>query len=144
MKQFDDQEDVLTVWVNDTAHPAKFRLMLDKKGKAPHSAAFKFVTVPVGGKITLPKDFDDAIRTENEFGVVVGGLCPWLKKEGEVEVQLEPCLDFETVIEETKASKLADKLQKQKALEEARKLMAEEKVRSESEPAKRGRKPSNV
>lgn len=130
MKQFDDNEDTQsdTVWVNNTTHTAKFKIMLEKAGRAPNSAAFRAITLSPGQSIKLDSVHDHSIRTEDAYGKVVGGLCPWLSKDGEDEVEMEPCLDFEAVANQLELEKLAVKVQKDKALEEAIKIQAEQKA----------------
>jgi hypothetical protein len=134
MKQFqddlelDEEEYHETVWVNNTVYTAKFKLMQEKTGKAAYSSAFRTHVLKPGDKLTLSSVFDDAIRTVDKNGMVVGGLCPWLEKEGEDDVEIHSCLDFESIAEELELQKIAVQNTKSKALEEAVKIMAEKKA----------------
>lgn len=138
MKQFEDvdsqsgesfeEEYHETVWVNNTTHTAKFKLMQEKSGRVANSAAFRTHILKPGDKVTLSSVFDDAIRTIDKDGIIVGGLCPWLEKEGEDDVEMHSCLDFETIAEELELQKIAIKNTKAKALEAAVKIMAEQKA----------------
>ena len=144
MKQFRDdeeQEPTNTIWVNDTKYTATFRLMQFKHGKAPNSASFKKYVIAPGETKLIDSQFDSAIRTEDKYGRVIGGLCPWLKKQGEDEVEMEDCLNFEAVADKMAIQKLAEELKQSKALEEAIKVHAEQKVAEAADPKpKRGRK----
>lgn len=132
MKHFKEETEYTeTVWTNTTVHTATFRLMLDKPGRAPHSSKFRVYTIKPGDKVSIPSYYSDAIRTEDKYGKVIGGLCPWLKKAGEGEVEMEKCLDFETIASNIELEVLAKKIQKDKALEEAIKVQAENKVKGE-------------
>lgn len=124
-KEFDDR----TIWINDTTEKAVFRVLTTKlTGKKNSGVLFKTVEINPGERKALDSEYDSAIRTENAYGQVIGGLCPWLKKEGEVEVELHPCLDYKAVEEQIALEKLATKLQKDDALKDAIKVFAEQQV----------------
>lgn len=122
-----------TIWVNDSEKNVKFRLLTNRKtGKQQSGVEFVDISIAPGKSIELPVEFDSAIRTEDDTGRVVGGLCPWLKKDGEEKVNLHPSLDYEAVQAEIEIKELAVKLEKERALSEAVKVHAEKTV------AKRG------
>ncbi len=149
-KKFLDDEDAteqeavykLTTWVNDTQETARFQLMQVEAGKIQYSAKFRKIVIKPGQKLALESRFDDAIRTM-ERGRVVGGLCPWLKKEGEDEVEMEDCLDYKTVAETLEVLDLSLKLQKRKGLEEAIKIHSERKAQEPTvaKPKNKGGRP---
>lgn len=118
-----------TTWVNGTHDTVKFRLMTDKRTGPKNSGIhFRIVTLHPGDKITLSSEFNSAIRTEDTNGIIVGGLCPFLNKEGEEEVNLHPCLDFKKVVEDIELDALAKKMQKDNSMKDAIKAYSEKKV----------------
>src|SRR5271169_2551785 len=110
-----------TVWLNDSDKSARFRLQIKGIGKAEYSCSFRMINIPAGGQVKLSSMYDKAIRTENEQGEVIGGLCPWLKKQGEDFVNLIACLDYQAIEKELQikslASQLRDKQSQQIALD---------------------------
>jgi hypothetical protein len=144
MKQFDDEvedteeEPKDTVWVNDTIHTAKFRLQVKESGKLPYSSKFRTITLKPGDKITLSSDYDDGIRTENKSGTVIGGLCPWLKKQGEDFIDIAECLNFEAVADKIELEQLADKIRVDESLKAAVIVQQELKV---NPPRNKGGRP---
>lgn len=146
---FNKQKDTFknSTWVNNTDYTAKFMLLTDVEqgrsidGKPVQNGVARAVKLAPGEEITLESRYDDAIRTiEKDFenkiiqgGKVVGGLCPWLsrKEDADESPELMDCLDFVFVIEEEKTKKLSVTLAKEKALAEARAVIAKEKAELE-------------
>jgi len=133
-KVFEQQKDQFkeSTWINNTQHTARFMLMLDNTNTKTYCGGVRAIKIAPGESIVLQSVYDRAIRTLSETGEVVGGLCPWLEKlEDDYKPELAKCLDFESVIEEEAAKKLAEKLQKDTAMAEARKVLAAKKLEAE-------------
>lgn len=139
-KLFETQKDEfkMTTWVNNTNHVARFMVMLDNVDPRTFCGKARAIRLEPGETVTLQSIYDNAIRQiDKDTGRVIGGLCPWLDKaEDDERPEMMECLDFETVIEEEAAKKLAVKLQKDQAMAEARKQLAEKKLADAEAPKK--------
>lgn len=120
MNQFNQDK---TIWINDSEEDIKLKLYKEVAGGSNKMTAV-MVEVKAGKQVSLPSIYDQSIRKERH-GQVVGGLCPWLRKKGETKVNLLPELDYFARKKEQDMVEMAEKIQKQKALEEAAKLLAE-------------------
>lgn len=119
MNEFNNHK---TTWVNDTEVTIRFKLYLETAGGSKKMVS-KVIEIEPGKQLSLPSSFDSAIRKERD-GKIVGGLCPWLKKKGETNLNLLPELDYFARKKEQDMTELAEKLRKQKDLEEAAKLLS--------------------
>lgn len=110
-----------TIWVNDQDITFKARLFLEN-GK------HKDIEFPPGKEFSLPSQYDAAIRTQDQTGLVVGGLVPLLKKKGEANVKVHACLDYKAVAEEIELEEMTKKIAKEEAQAKAIVRQAEKKA----------------
>lgn len=128
-----------STWKNESDKVVKLRLLTDARdGKKQQGFKFKHVVIPPGETVELPCEFDRAIRDVRD-GVIVGGQCPWLTKVNDVEFPMHPSLDYKAVAEELELQSLAEKIRKEKALEEAIKVQAERKAEEVVSPKKKAK-----
>lgn len=91
------KEITFTTWVNESKHHLDFDLLDNDE--------WVNVQLKPGEKVTLNSDLDNYIRTEKN-GMVIGGKCPFLKKEGEKDVVFRsPHLNVPKLIEEEEIKK---------------------------------------
>lgn len=111
-----------TTWYNDSEYDVKFSYFQEAVGTQKMKKVT--VTIPAGKTQTLPSHLDSTIRkVDSSTNQIVGGLVPWLKKKGEKELNLHPCLDFHKMKEEEKINQLVSEIRKNKDLEEVKKLL---------------------
>lgn len=129
-----------TVWRNDNNVVARFNVVTT----TPIGQGAGYIKDPIeikpGEEVSLPSIYDPEIRKLDKRGIIVGGLCPWLTKVGDEDREIEQALDYKSVIESQELEKIAAKLQKEKHLEDAIKLVAkrtaEETVKKPGRPVK--------
>lgn len=79
-----------TIWHNPSSRDVRLELYLGDGRAAKHGGngkGFVYLTIPAGQERSVSSEYDEAIQTTRN-GVVVGGLCPWLVKNG-----VEPRVD---------------------------------------------------
>lgn len=134
----------VTVWKNDhNRETARFTLQTShgvkwSKQDAMQPARLQKIEIKPGEELKLPSKFDDAIQRVDETGTVVGGLCPWLTKNG-VRPRLHKSIDWLDQLSAAEAEELETYIKRarlQKAREEAAALQAEEaKLKEEAKTA---------
>lgn len=140
--------DSMTTWINKTKYTANFKLIgvhsANNIDGETHCGEINEVTLAPGEKVDIFSVFDNAIRTiDKNSGLVVGGLCPWLDKVKEDDKpEMHSCLDFETIMDEDRISKLSRKLIKDRSDAEAIKILNEEKFEEETKPRKNAKSAS--
>lgn len=123
-------EDAYSLWQNPRDTPVVLELHVEtpRPGKAPKRVhprtgmsldGKRVVTIPPHGKMHIPVEFDQAIRTTRE-GMVCGGLAHFLEKIGEVNRPREnPALDMERARTQAALAQAQKALLEKKAAEEA-------------------------
>ena len=124
-KRIKESEEKLTTWFNDNDVPAKFEVC-DKVGDMLE------IIIKPGESKTLPSYFDNAIQHfDKKYNMVMGGLCPWLKKVNSdgsfVDLRLHDSLDYKKVLEEKELMMLAELIEKKDRLSRAAEVQSKKK-----------------
>lgn len=138
---YSEKTATFSQWVNNNNETATFRLLTHEKrkglparnnahidsGKCDASTFLKVVVKP-GEKVSLPAEYDQAIRKiDARTGQVVGGLCPWLTKIGEEDVVINKSLDYKTAILHEDALRTVEVMKKEQELRDALQLMEQQR-----------------
>lgn len=116
-----------TEWVNPLEDKsAVFEVLTNNAtGKLQKGVAYQRFVIKPGETAVISSQYDQAIRTESKLGQVIGGVCPWLMKKGETEINLHPSMKAHEEIEKAELYKMATKIKEERDLEEARAVKAE-------------------
>jgi hypothetical protein len=120
----DEVSKHFTVWKNNTDKTFSFKIYgeeriihLTPNQYRPFTEAGKrmsrmTVIIQPGKSVEIDSRYDNAIRTVNESGNIVGGLCPHLSKVGEDETpKFSLGLDSIRIEEEEERKKLIEKME---------------------------------
>jgi len=97
-----------TIWKNPTTHTARIKLYVGDgrtRKNGGKGTAYGLLEIPPGESRSVSSEYDEAIQTTRD-GVVVGGLCPWLEKNG-VEPRIDPRLIAKEELQTAKATAVA-------------------------------------
>lgn len=127
----------MTTWVNTQDRTVKFSYLTHvKTGKKASGGLYQNVVLKPGQRVKIPSEFDCGIRDERN-GIVVGGLAPFLLKEGESQedVTLHSCLDYKNVTADVALQELAARLKKEDELARAVKFQGDAAEAAEAKKA---------
>lgn len=134
---YSEVTETYSTWKNNNKDKATFRLLMHTKRRGVHKqfgadcqgSEFLRVDIEPGQSVKLLKEFDQAIRTvDQKTGLVVGGLCPWLTKEGEENLVVHKSLDYMAAFQEEEAMNYIQAVKKENELKDALKEIEKRKI----------------
>lgn len=144
---YSEKTESFSTWKNNNDKPARFNLLTHQKMRGKHrkfgadckASVFLKIEIQPGETKQLPSEFDQAIRKVSaKTGQIVGGLCPWLTKEGEEDMVVHKSLDYKSAFQEAEAYKAIEAFKKEDELKKALKVLEDARMQQEFLAEKKG------